>query len=106
MAPDPAPAAAAGDPLALLRDRRYVVLLAYAAVVGFVISFAAWGFLEGNHQLQHWLYDILPGDLGYRDGPPLWWSLPLLSLGGVIVALAVWKLPGSGGHLPADAFAK
>ena len=33
--------------------------------------------------------------------PPLWWSLPVLGIAGLIIALAIERLPGRGGHIPA-----
>src|SRR5204862_5918127 len=40
-------------------------------------------------------------DLGY-DGTPTWWSLPVLAIAGILTALAIVRLPGTGGHIPAD----
>src|SRR3954468_23725257 len=94
---------AAGAPTdlrALMRSRRFAVLLALAAVVGLVVSFAAWGFLELVHQIQVGVFQGLPKDLGY-DSAPRWWSLPVLTIAGVVVAFAVARLPGRGGHMPA-----
>jgi H+/Cl- antiporter ClcA len=81
-------------------SRRYVVLLALAAVVGLVASFAAWCFLELMHEAQHGIYHSLPDTFGY-DSPPEWWPLPFLAIAGVVVAFAIVKLPGTGGHAPA-----
>jgi H+/Cl- antiporter ClcA len=80
--------------------REIVGLLVLVALVGLLVSFAAWGFLELVHQLQVGAFDDLPDVLGYDD-PPTWWPLPILALAGVIVALAVTRLPGTGGHNPA-----
>ena len=33
---------------------------------------------------------------------PTWWPLPVLGLAGVLVALAIERLPGRGGHVPAE----
>ena len=33
---------------------------------------------------------------------PLWWPLPWLALAGLLTALAIVRLPGHGGHVPAD----
>jgi H+/Cl- antiporter ClcA len=90
------------DAAALLRSRRFVVLLAIAAVVGVVVSLAAWCFLELTYQLQRELYHHLPNALGYGNGPPLWWSLPILGIAGLITAFAIVRLPGEGGHIPAE----
>src|SRR6266550_2501532 len=90
-----------GDPASIVRNRRFVGLLALAAVVGVVASLAAWCFLELIHQIQVGVYTDLPQDLGY-DKAPEWWSLPVLAIAGVVTAFAIARLPGRGGHLPAD----
>jgi H+/Cl- antiporter ClcA len=95
-------APASPDATAVLRSRAFVGLLLLAAVVGLVASFAAWGFLELVHQLQVGVYDKLPGELGYDDGAPLWWSVPVLGLAGLITAAAIVLVPGQGGHVPAN----
>jgi H+/Cl- antiporter ClcA len=89
------------DPVALIRSRQYRVLLVFAALVGVLVSAAAWAFLEGVHAAQTWIYTDLPKDVGY-DSTPNWWGLPWLALAGLLTALAVVRLPGSGGHVPAD----
>jgi hypothetical protein len=71
------------------------------SIVGVVVSFATWGFLELIYQITHELYTHLPNALGYTHGPPVWWPLPILAIAGVIVALAISRLPGNGGHIPA-----
>ena len=77
-------------------------LLVMASAVGVVVSLAAWGFLELVHQVQTGVYDDLPKAVGYDDGAPLWWPLPVLAIAGLVVALAVASLPGTGGHNPAE----
>jgi H+/Cl- antiporter ClcA len=72
-----------------------------AAVVGVLVSVAVWCFLELIYQLQRELFTHLPNALGYKHGPPLWWSLPVLGVGALLAALAITRLPGEGGHLPA-----
>jgi H+/Cl- antiporter ClcA len=62
----------------------------------------AWCFVELVYQLQQELYHHLPAALGYQHGPPLWWSLPILAIAGVLVAVTITRLPGDGGHVPAD----
>jgi H+/Cl- antiporter ClcA len=91
------------DPFALLRSRAYVRLLVLAALIGIPISAAAYGFLKLVAWLQETLFTDLPDALGF-DAPPTWWPLPLLALSGVLVALAIRHLPGTGGHSPADGF--
>jgi H+/Cl- antiporter ClcA len=89
------------DPASLVRSRRYRVLLVVAAVIGLVVSLASWGFLELVHAIQVGVYKDLPGDVGY-DTVPWWWPLPWLALAGVLTAFAIERLPGRGGHVPAD----
>ncbi len=84
-----------------LHSRAYLGLLAIAALMGIPISLVAFGFLAAVHELEHIVWDTLPVDLGF-DGPPAWWPIVTLGLAGVLVALAVTKLPGHGGHVPAD----
>jgi H+/Cl- antiporter ClcA len=91
------------DPFALLRSRAYVRLLVLAALIGVPVSAAAYGFLKLVAWLQETLFTDLPEWLGF-DAPPTWWPLPLLALSGLLVALALLHLPGTGGHSPADGF--
>src|SRR5271166_3468648 len=86
----------------MLLSRAYTVLLVIAAVVGVLVSLAAWGFLELIYQIQREVYHHLPSALGYSHGAPLWWSLPVLAIAGLIVAFAIVCLPGDGGHIPAE----
>jgi len=99
--PDSPPAAAAPSPLELLRSRPYAVLLVLAAIIGAPIAVVAYFFLKLIAELQEYLYQTLPGELGFGH-EPLWWPLPLLALAGLIVALAIQYLPGTGGHKPAE----
>jgi H+/Cl- antiporter ClcA len=91
------------DPIALLRTRSYLQLLVLAALIGVPVSVVAYGFLWVVSELQDALYTDLPKALGY-DAAPTWWPMPVLAVGGVLVALAVQRLPGTGGHSPADGF--
>jgi H+/Cl- antiporter ClcA len=86
---------------ATIRSKSFLVLLVFAAVVGVVVSLAAWCFLELINQIQRGLYVHLPSSLGYHHGPPLWWSLPVLGISGLIVAFVIERLPGEGGHVAA-----
>jgi H+/Cl- antiporter ClcA len=88
-----------------MRSKRYIVLLVIAAVVGVIVSIAAWGFLELIYQIQRELYTHLPNAVGYHHGPPKWWPLPILAVAGVLVAVAITRLPGNGGHIPAKGLA-
>ena len=93
----PAPVA----PGELIRSRRYRVLLVLAAVIGLLVSLACWTFLEVVHELQHWVFVALPGELGF-DSTPAWWPLPVLALAGLLTAFAIVRLPGHGGHEPSE----
>ena len=88
-----------------MRSKRFVVLLVIVAIVGVIVSLAAWCFLELIYQIQRELWTHLPHALGYNNGPPLWWGLPVLAVAGLLVALAITRLPGEGGHLPARGLA-
>jgi H+/Cl- antiporter ClcA len=101
---EPAPVAETPpDPAAILRSRNFVRVLVLAAVVGVVVSLVGWLFLEAVHQLQVWLYTDLPSGLGF-DSVPTWWAIPICTLAGIPVVLAITKLPGAGGHVPAEGF--
>ena len=91
------------DPLALLRSRNYLRLLVLAALIGVPVSAAAYAFLKLVDWLQEQLFTELPEALGF-DSAPTWWPVPLLALSGLLVALAIRHLPGTGGHSPADGF--
>ena len=98
----PAPAApAAPDAEGILRSRSFVVLIVLGAVVGVPIAAVAYFFLEGVARVQTEIYTYLPTSLGFH-GEPLWWPLPWLALAGVLVALAIVYLPGTGGHEPSE----
>lgn len=92
------------DPSAALRSRAFLGLLALAAVAGAFVSLAGWAFLVVVHELQGALFTDLPDALGF-DSVPVWWPLPVLALGGVVTALAIVRLPGHGGHVPAKGLA-
>ena len=89
------------DPQALIRSQQYRVLLILAAVVGLLVSAASWLFLEAVHEIEIVVYEHLPHDLGYEH-VPLWWPLPWLALAGLLTAFAIVRLPGHGGHVPAE----
>jgi hypothetical protein len=69
-------AAAPADPGATMRSKSYRVLLIFAALIGVLVSFVSWCFLEG------------------------WWPLPVMAVAGVLAAIAIVRLPGHGGHIP------
>ena len=89
------------DPAEIMRSRQFVGLLVLAAIVGVVASFAAWVFLEAINEAQDGVWSDLPNALGF-DHTPLWWGLPVLFLAGLVVAFAIVRLPGNGGHIPAE----
>ncbi len=91
----------AADPKELIRSRRYRLLLVLAALVGLVVSTASWLFLEAVHEIEVGVYEDLPHHLGY-DHVPLWWPLPWLALAGLLTAFAIVRMPGRGGHVPAE----
>lgn len=78
-------------------------LLLFAALLGAPISAAAYGFLALVNYLQRLLFTRLPITVGF-SAAPWWWPLPPLALAGVLVALTIRYLPGTGGHSPADGF--
>jgi H+/Cl- antiporter ClcA len=80
-----------------------VQLLLLAAIIGVPVSAAAYWFLKLVDELQTAFFTSIPKDLGF-DSAPAWWPLPLLAVGGLVVALAIRHLPGTGGHSPADGF--
>ncbi|MBZ3907782.1 MULTISPECIES: chloride channel protein [Streptomyces] len=91
------------DPMALLRSRAYLVLLLMAALIGVPVSAVAFGFLALVGEVQPLIYTDLPEALGF-DGTPVWWPVPLLVVGGLLVSLTVRYLPGHGGHEPTAGF--
>ena len=84
----------------MMASRKFVVLLVLVSIVGIVTALAAWCFLELSHQIEVGVFEKLPEQLGY-DATPAWWPLPVAAIGGLIVAFAVVRLPGGGGHVPA-----
>ena len=92
------------NPLAVLRSRSYLRLLAIAAVLGVPVSAAAYGFLALVGYLQKEIFTHIPNGLGFH-AEPVWWPLPVLAVGGVLAALAIRYLPGDGGPSPAGGFA-
>jgi H+/Cl- antiporter ClcA len=85
-----------------LQPKAMLVLLVLAATVGVIVSLLSWGFLELVHQLQVWVFSDLVESLGYSDGAPAWFFVVVLGLAGLLVAFAIVRLPGEGGHVPAE----
>ncbi len=94
-----AAAAAPADPGVTMRSKSYRVLLVLAALIGVLVSFASWCFLELVHWIQQEVYVHLPSGLGLHP-VPWWWPLPVLAVAGVLAAIAIVRLPGHGGHIP------
>lgn len=87
------------DPLELLRQRSYVVLLVFGALIGVPVAVVAALFMQLVGNAQTWLYASLPDALGF-DTVPAWWPLPVLVVAGLVVGLVITKLPGNAGHEP------
>jgi len=102
-APTPDPAPAPQHPLDLLRSRSYLVLLVFGAAVGVPVAVIAYYFLKLVALGQKYFFTTLPGELGFHGQPP-WWPVPVVAVGGVLVALTLHYLPGTGGHHPAEGF--
>ncbi|HEY8081838.1 MAG TPA: chloride channel protein [Acidimicrobiales bacterium] len=101
--PAATPGVAAGppDPESILRSRQFVALLVMGAIVGVPVAAVAYFFLDGVARVQNEVYVNLPTSMGFH-GEPLWWPLPWLALSGLLVALAITYLPGTGGHEPSE----
>ncbi|MGW7363437.1 chloride channel protein [Streptomyces sp. NPDC054841] len=110
--PEPRPRAAASSEVAaqpeeadrlreLLRSRAYRRALVLCALIGIPVSLVAFWFLVALHQLEHLMWAHLPEALGLGT-PPWWWPLVLLPVAGLVVSLVVTRLPGAGGHVPAN----
>ena len=91
------------DPAAVIRSRAYFSALALATLLGVPISAIAYGFLALVTEVQHYLFDDLPGDLFGAD-TPAWWPVPWLVLCGLLTGATIRHLPGNGGHSPALGF--
>jgi len=87
----------------MLRTRGYVQLLVLAALIGAPISALAYGYLKLVGLVQNWIFSSLPHELGFT-GAPVWWSLPVLAVAGVLVGSSIRYLPGTAGHKPAEGF--
>jgi len=98
--PQPSPPT---DPAALLRSRAYIALLVMGALVGIPVAVFSYYFLKAISRTQQYIFDTLPGDLGLGTNPT-WWPVPVLMVSGLLVALVLYYLPGTGGHKPAEGF--
>lgn len=84
-----------------LHSKAYLSLLLTSGLLGLPLSVAAFCFLVVVHQLEQVVWHDLPELVGH-DQPPAWWPILALGVAGVLVALAVTRLPGHGGHVPVD----
>jgi H+/Cl- antiporter ClcA len=94
--------ATSGDTSPSVPPKQFLALLLLAAAVGLVVSLASWCFLQLVHYVPQWVYEDLADAVGYEDGAPLWWYLPVCAFAGLVVAFAIMRLPGHGGHVPAE----
>src|SRR6478736_5380963 len=100
---EPAASAPSLDPVAVIRSRPYIAALVLAAVLGVPISILAYGFLALVAAVQRFVFVGLPEQV--LGGPaPAWWPVPWLVLCGLLTALTIRYLPGTGGHSPAFGF--
>ena len=100
---EPAASPPSIDPVAVIRSRPYIAALVLAAVLGVPISAIAYGFLALVAAVQRYVFDGLPNQV--LGGPaPAWWPVPWLVLCGLLTALTIRYLPGTGGHSPAFGF--
>ena len=79
------------------------MLVVFGAIIGVPVAAVAYFFLKLVAETQHYVFETLPGELGF-DSQPSWWSIPLLALSGLIVAASIRFLPGTSGHKPAEGF--
>jgi hypothetical protein len=84
------------DPMAMLRSRSYLMLLALAAVIG--VRFprrltGSWHWSITCRRRSSPTFRTVWGS----SPAPVWWPLPVLAAGGVLTVLAIRYLPGRGG---------
>ena len=84
----------------VLRRPGYLRLLAVCGIIGVPVSGAAFGFLALEHELRDLMWEDLPEAVGFEAAPD-WWGIPGLLVAGLLVAVAVLRLPGGGGPVPA-----
>jgi H+/Cl- antiporter ClcA len=99
----PSGGAAVIDPVAVIRSKPYIAALLLAAIAGIPISAIAYGFLALVAAIQEYLFSELPNQV-LGSPAPAWWPLPWLVVCGLLTALTIRYLPGSGGHSPAVGF--
>jgi H+/Cl- antiporter ClcA len=100
---EPAASPTGLDPVAVMRSRPYLAALLLAAILGAPVSAVAYGFLALVAAVQRFIFEGLPNQV--LGGPaPAWWPVPWLVLCGLLTALTIRYLPGTGGHSPAFGF--
>jgi H+/Cl- antiporter ClcA len=100
---EPAASPPSLDPMAVIRSREYIAALVLAALLGVPISGIAYGFLALVAALQQFVFVWLPTQV-IGGTAPAWWPVPWLVLCGLLTALTIRHLPGTGGHSPAFGF--
>ncbi len=99
-APGSSPAVGSAAPPSARALRRSLVV---ALGVGLPVAAAAFAFLAASRALETALWQTVPDTLGF-SGTEWWWVLLVPTVGGVLAALAVHRLPGRGGHEPIKGF--
>lgn len=89
------------DVRSVVHSAEYRRLLLLSAVIGLVASVVAWSLLTLVPLIQDAVFVTLPDALGY-EAPPWWWPLPVLLVAGLVTAVAITRMPGHGGGVPAD----
>jgi H+/Cl- antiporter ClcA len=100
-APAPNPAPASQNPMDMLSSRSYLVLLVFGAIVGVPVAVIAYYFLKLVALAEKCFFTTLPGEPGFH-GQPAWWPVPVVAVGGVLIALTLHFLPGADGRHPAE----
>jgi H+/Cl- antiporter ClcA len=95
-------AAAAAAPADAEPEPRIGRLILLAAVVGLVAAGGAVLFVTAEHWVEHFLWEVVPEQLGWQE-PAGWWVIAVLLLGALLVYAAM-QLPGEAGHRPLDGF--
>jgi H+/Cl- antiporter ClcA len=80
-----------------MEGKAYLRLVALGALIGIPAALVGAGFLGLVHELEDWLWKVLPGEPGHE---PAYLVLGLPVAGAVLVVLARRFLPGDGGHRP------
>jgi H+/Cl- antiporter ClcA len=83
------------------QNRAYLVALLVAALAGLPIAAVAVAFDSVVHGLTTLFWTDIPKDLLDVSEPPWWYVLLLPTFAGLLTAGAL-RLPGHGGHSPAD----